>query len=93
MHPVQGYCSQCHGRCGTIAAVDDGGGIRRILPDRNHPNGGICAIGEALKDLPHHPARLTTPLLLTHPEEDPDPGFVPLGRSPRSGGQPDPRSR
>ena len=52
---VQGYCSLCIARCGTIATVE-GGRFIRLDPDPSHPTGAaICAKGRAAPELVYHP--------------------------------------
>lgn len=72
---VQGYCSLCIARCGTVATVTDGR-FTRLDPDPTHPTGAaICAKGRAAPELVYHKDRLTRPLRRTRPKGDPDPGW------------------
>jgi len=72
---VQGYCSLCIARCGTVATVTDGQ-FTRLDPDPTHPTGAaICAKGRAAPELVYHKDRLTRPLRRTRPKGDPDPGW------------------
>src|SRR6476661_7421561 len=72
---VQGYCSLCIARCGTVATVTDGR-FARLDPDPTHPTGAaICAKGRAAPDLVYHKDRLTRPLRRTRPKGDANPGW------------------
>ena len=72
---VQGYCSLCIARCGTMATVEDGR-FTRLDPDPSHPTGAaICAKGRAAPELVYHKDRLTRPLRRTRPKGDADPGW------------------
>ena len=72
---IQGYCSLCIARCGTVATVENGR-FTRLDPDPSHPTGqAICAKGRAAPELVYHPQRLTHPLRRTRPKGDPDPGW------------------
>src|SRR6202163_2130664 len=72
---VQGYCSLCLARCGTIATVTDGR-FTRLDPDPTHPTGAdICAKGRAAPELVYNKDRLTRPLRRTRPKGDADPGW------------------
>ena len=72
---VQGYCSLCIARCGTVATVTDGR-FTRLDPDPTHPTGAaICAKGRAAPELVYHKDRLKRPLRRTRPKGDPDPGW------------------
>src|SRR5215475_149623 len=72
---VQGYCSLCIARCGTIATVADGR-FTRLDPDPTHPTGAaICAKGRAAPELVYHKDRLKRPLRRTRPKGDSDPGW------------------
>src|ERR1700720_1552631 len=72
---VQGYCSLCLARCGTIATVTDGK-FTRLDPDPTHPTGAaICAKGRAAPELVYNKDRLTRPLRRTRPKGDADPGW------------------
>src|SRR5579871_6365756 len=72
---VQGYCSLCIARCGTVATVEDGRFVR-LDPDPTHPTGAaICAKGRAAPELVYHKDRLTRPLRRTRPKGDSDPGW------------------
>lgn len=72
---VQGYCSLCIARCGTVATVTDGR-FARLDPDPTHPTGAaICAKGRAAPELVYHKDRLKRPLRRTRPKGDPDPGW------------------
>ena len=72
---VQGYCSLCIARCGTIATITDGR-FTRLDPDPTHPTGAaICAKGRAAPELVYHKDRLQRPLRRTRPKGDPDPGW------------------
>src|ERR1700745_3254003 len=72
---VQGYCSLCIARCGTVATVTDGG-FTPLHPDPTHPPGAaICAKGRAAPELVYHKDRLKRPLRRTRPKGDPDPGW------------------
>ena len=72
---VQGYCSLCIARCGTVATLTDGR-FTRLDPDPTHPTGAaICAKGRAAPDLVYHKDRLTRPLCRTRPKGDSDPGW------------------
>src|SRR6266481_1896682 len=72
---VQGYCSLCIARCGTVATVVDGR-FARLDPDPTHPTGAaICAKGRAAPELVYHKDRLKHPLRRTRPKGDPDPGW------------------
>ena len=72
---VQGYCSLCIARCGTVATVTDGR-FTRLDPDPTHPTGAaICAKGRAAPELVYHKDRLTRPLRRTRPKGDADPGW------------------
>jgi anaerobic selenocysteine-containing dehydrogenase len=76
---LQGYCSLCIARCGTMATVD-GGRFVRLDPDPSHPTGqALCAKGRAAPELVYHPERLTRPLRRTRPKGDADPGWQPIG--------------
>ena len=72
---VQGYCSLCLARCGTVATVTDGR-FARLDPDPTHPTGAaICAKGRAAPELVYNKDRLTRPLRRTRPKGDADPGW------------------
>ncbi|MGY3507013.1 molybdopterin-containing oxidoreductase family protein [Bradyrhizobium sp. USDA 4471] len=72
---VQGYCSLCIARCGTVATLTDGK-FTRLDPDPTHPTGAaICAKGRAAPELVYHKDRLTRPLRRTRPKGDSDPGW------------------
>ena len=72
---VQGYCSLCIARCGTVATVTDGR-FTSLDPDPTHPTGAaICAKGRAAPELVYHKDRLKRPLRRTRPKADPDPGW------------------
>src|SRR5258708_1998537 len=72
---VQGYCSLCIARCGTVATITDGR-FTRLDPDPTHPTGAaICAKGRAAPELVYHKDRLTRPLRRTRPKGDVDPGW------------------
>src|SRR5437763_12971921 len=72
---VQGYCSLCIARCGTVATVTDGR-FTRLDPDPTHPTGAaICAKGRAAPELVYHQDRLKGPLRRTRPKGDADPGW------------------
>ena len=72
---VQGYCSLCIARCGTVATVTDGK-FTRLDPDPTHPTGAaICAKGRAAPELVYHKDRLKRPLRRTRPKGDADPGW------------------
>ncbi len=72
---VQGYCSLCIARCGTVATVTDGR-FTNLDPDPTHPTGAaICAKGRAAPELVYHKDRLTRPLRRTRPKGDSDPGW------------------
>ncbi|QOZ47588.1 molybdopterin oxidoreductase [Bradyrhizobium sp. CCBAU 53340] len=72
---VQGYCSLCIARCGTVATVTDGQ-FTRLDPDPTHPTGAaICAKGRAAPELVYHKDRLKRPLRRTRPKGDADPGW------------------
>src|SRR6267154_1042066 len=72
---VQGYCSLCIARCGTVATVTDGQ-FTRLDPDPTHPTGAaICAKGRAAPELVYHKDRLKRPLRRTRPKGDSDPGW------------------
>ena len=59
---VNGYCSLCIARCGTIATVE-GGVFTRLAPDPSHPTGAaICAKGRAAPELVYSKDRLKRPL-------------------------------
>jgi anaerobic selenocysteine-containing dehydrogenase len=76
---IQGYCSLCIARCGTVAVIEDGR-FTRLEPDPTHPTGqALCAKGRAAPELVYHPERLTQPLRRTRPKDDPDPGWQPIG--------------
>jgi anaerobic selenocysteine-containing dehydrogenase len=75
VHRVQGYCSLCIARCGTVATVTDGR-FTRLDPDPTHPTGAaICAKGRAAPELVYHKDRLRRPLRRTRPKGDSDPGW------------------
>jgi len=72
---IQGYCSLCVSRCGSIAVVQDGRFVA-LEPDPSHPTGkALCAKGRAAPELVYHPERLRYPLKRTRPKGDPDPGW------------------
>jgi anaerobic selenocysteine-containing dehydrogenase len=72
---VNGYCSLCIARCGTVATVTDGT-FTRLDPDLTHPTGAaICAKGRAAPELVYHKDRLKRPLRRTRPKTDADPGW------------------
>jgi anaerobic selenocysteine-containing dehydrogenase len=76
---IQGYCSLCIARCGSVAVVEDGR-FARLEPDPTHPTGqALCAKGRAAPELVYHPERLTQPLRRTRPKGDRDPGWQPIG--------------
>src|SRR6476620_1720818 len=75
LRQVQGYCSLCIARCGTVATVTDGR-FARLDPDPTHPTGAaICAKGRAAPELVYHKGRLKRPLRRTRPKGDADPGW------------------
>jgi anaerobic selenocysteine-containing dehydrogenase len=72
---VNGYCSLCIARCGTIATVEDGI-FTRLAPDPSHPTGAaICAKGRAAPELVYSKDRLRRPLRRRNPKGASDPGF------------------
>ena len=72
---VNGYCSLCIARCGTIATVE-GGVFTRLAPDPSHPTGAaICAKGRAAPELVYSKDRLKRPLRRRNPKGASDPGF------------------
>ncbi len=75
---VNGYCSLCIARCGTVATVENGR-FTRLDPDPSHPTGqALCAKGRAAPEIVYHADRLTQPLRRTRPKGDADPGWVPI---------------
>lgn len=76
MTDVHGYCTLCRSRCGAIYSVDQGGVLRGVRPDPDHPTGAaMCPKGRAAPELVYAPGRLTHPLRRTTPKGDPDPGW------------------
>src|SRR5258707_2236795 len=72
---VQGYCSLCIARCGTVATIADGR-FTRLDPDPTHPTGAAFgARARAAPELVYHKDRLTRPLRRTRPKGDVDPGW------------------
>ena len=75
---VNGYCSLCIARCGTVATVENGR-FTRLDPDPSHPTGqALCAKGRAAPEIVYHRDRLTQPLRRTRPKGDADPGWAPI---------------
>jgi anaerobic selenocysteine-containing dehydrogenase len=72
---IQGYCSLCVSRCGSIALIENGRFVA-LEPDPSHPTGkALCAKGRAAPELVYHPDRLIYPIKRTRPKGDPDPGW------------------
>ena len=72
---IQGYCSLCISRCGSIGVIEDGR-LVALEPDPSHPTGkALCAKGRAAPELVYHPDRLLYPMKRTRPKGDPDPGW------------------
>ncbi|MCM2985044.1 molybdopterin-dependent oxidoreductase [Bacillus safensis] len=66
-----GFCSQCVSKCGVIS-VTQNDQLVKVLPDKNHPNGGICPKGAAAPQIVNHPDRIVFPLKRTNPKgQDP----------------------
>ncbi|MEK5458893.1 hypothetical protein NST36_08590 [Bacillus sp. FSL R5-0293] len=59
-----GFCSQCVSKCGVIS-VTQNDQLVKVLPDKNHPNGGICPKGAAAPQIVNHPDRIVFPLKRT----------------------------
>ena len=75
MREVQGFCSICVSRCGTINTVVDDM-LVNVRADPQHPNGkAICMKGRAAPELAHHPDRLLYPMRRTTPKGATDPGW------------------
>lgn len=73
---VRGYCTLCRSRCGAIFSVDNGGVLRDVRPDPDHPTGAaMCPKGRAAPELVYAPGRLKHPLRRTTPKDDSDPGW------------------
>lgn len=75
-HVIQGYCTLCRSRCGSLNHVQDGRLIK-VTPDPTHPTGGaLCAKGRAAPEHVGSPLRLAKPLRRTAPRGAQDPGWV-----------------
>lgn len=73
---IQGYCTLCRSRCGSVTLVDNGR-LVGVEPLPGHPTGGaLCAKGRAAPELVHSPRRLTVPLRRTAPKSAADPGWI-----------------
>jgi formate dehydrogenase len=62
MQRVPTYCRICEAACGLVAEVD-GGELKRLLPDADHPitRGYACVKGTAMVELHRDPDRLARP--------------------------------
>ncbi len=72
---MQGYCTLCRSRCGTLNTVRDRQLIS-VRPDASHPTGSaMCMKGRAAPELVHSPHRLRHPMRRTNPKNAADPGW------------------
>src|SRR4051794_28867071 len=71
----RGYCVQCQSKCAVVGIVEDGR-FTRVEPDREHPDGGLCAVGGSGPEMVYSPRRLRYPLKRTNPKGADDPGWV-----------------
>src|SRR4051794_40451819 len=71
----RGYCVQCQSKCAVVGIVEDGR-FTRVEPDREHPEGGLCAVGGAGPEMVYSPRRLRYPLKRTNPKGADDPGWI-----------------
>ncbi|MFS3931533.1 molybdopterin-dependent oxidoreductase [Bacillus subtilis] len=62
-----GFCSQCVSKCGVIS-ITENDQLVKVIPDKNHPNGGICPKGAAAPQIVNHPDRILFPLKRTNPK-------------------------
>ncbi|MDR0123446.1 molybdopterin-containing oxidoreductase family protein [Bacillus pumilus] len=60
-----GFCSQCVSKCGVIS-ITKNDQLIKVIPDKNHPNGGICPKGAAAPQIVNHPDRILFPLKRTN---------------------------
>lgn len=73
---IQGYCTLCRSRCGTVNTVD-GDRLVSVRPDTSHPTGNaMCMKGRAAPELVHSPHRQLYPMRRTTPKGSADPGWV-----------------
>jgi anaerobic selenocysteine-containing dehydrogenase/ferredoxin-NADP reductase len=64
---IQGYCTLCRSRCGSLNHVENGVLIS-VSPDASHPTGGaLCAKGRSAPEHIRSPLRLTKPLTRISP--------------------------
>jgi anaerobic selenocysteine-containing dehydrogenase len=75
---IHTYCAQSKSHCGVVATVEDGV-LRRVEPDRDHPNGCLCVKGAAAPQMVYSPDRIPYPMRRTRPKGDPDPGWERIG--------------
>lgn len=72
---IQGYCTLCRSRCGTLNTVHNDALIR-VEPDKSHPTGqAMCPKGRAAPELVHSPHRVLHPMRRTAPKDAADPGW------------------
>lgn len=72
---IQGYCTLCRSRCGTLNTVQ-GDALVRVEPDKSHPTGqAMCPKGRAAPELVHSPHRVLHPMRRTQPKGAADPGW------------------
>ena len=65
---IQGYCTLCRSRCGTLNTVDSDR-LLSVEPDPSHPTGkAICMKGRAAPEIVHSPHRVFYPMRRTTPK-------------------------
>lgn len=62
-----GFCSQCVSKCGVIS-ITENDQLKKVIPDKSHPNGGICPKGASAPPIINHPDRILFPLKRTNPK-------------------------
>ena len=76
LRQVQGYCSLCIARCGSVATVKDGS-FTRLDPDPSHPTGAAVRQGPRGSGTGLQQGQAEAmPLRRTRPKGDADPGWV-----------------
>ena len=72
---IQGYCTLCRSRCGTLNTVDKDQLIS-VEPDTSHPTGkAMCMKGRAAPELVHSPHRVFYPMRRTTSKSAKSPGW------------------
>src|SRR5438093_1377898 len=72
---VRTYCTLCGVGCPAAITVA-GSSVRKLEPDREHPDGGaVCAKGRAAPEIHESTHRINSPLVRTAPKDATDPGW------------------